>query len=69
MHKIESLPNTLPCASKAMSCTESVWPLSVRSYSPVSKSHTLIVASSDEVINKLNIGWNITWNSNEIPNF
>lgn len=55
------LPRILPCASNAMSWTESVCPLSVRSYSPVSKSHTLIVASSEDEINRLNTGWKMTW--------
>ena len=56
-----SLPSIFPFESKVTSCTESVWPLSVRSKSPVSKSHNLIVASSLAETKTLNTGWNTTF--------
>lgn len=52
--------SSLPVESKQMSWIESVWPFSVLSYSPVSKSQTFIVASSLAETITLNTGWNIT---------
>lgn len=54
------LPSNFPCPSNAMSCTESVCPFRVLSYSPVSKSHTFIVASSEADTIMLKMGWKIT---------
>lgn len=58
-----NLPSIFPWASNAMSCTESVWPLRVLSYSPVSKSQIFMVASSDDETIKLKIGWKRTCKS------
>ena len=41
-----------------MSCTAFVCPLSVRSASPVSQSHTLMLESSDADATELKTGWN-----------
>jgi len=60
--RVGDLPSSLPLGSKAISCTESVCPFNVRSYSPVSKSQTFMDASSLADTIKLNTGWKITWN-------